>query len=171
MEAAIRAPSGGNAQPWHWIVVRDAARRRRFGELYNEAWWAKRRDAGVMGPEGIPPGKGVTQSAMRLADEMGEAPCIVVLCATSGGPGPRESVIPAAQNLLLAARSCGVGGTITTIHPQVEERARALLGVPDVAQIVYAIPLGYPSGGFGGAQRRPLAEVCSYDRWGQPQNA
>ena len=165
MEAAIRAPSGGNTQPWHWILVRDAEIRRQFGELYKEAWWAKRRDAGINGPEDIPPGKGVTQSAMRLADEMGEAPCIAILCATSKGAGPRESVIPAAQNLLLAARSFGVGGTITTLHPIVEERVGRLLGIPEAAQIVYAIPMGVPRGEFGGAQRSPLAEVCSYDRW------
>lgn len=171
MEAAIRAPSGGNAQPWHWIVVRDAGLRRRFGDLYGEAWWAKRRDAGIKGPEDIPPGKGVTQSAMRLADEISEAPCIVILCATARGSGARESVIPAAQNLLLAARSFGVGGTITTLHPQVEDRVRSLLGVPEAAQIVYAIPLGFPRGGFGSAQRRPLAEVCSYDRWEQSAEA
>ena len=165
LEAAIRAPSGGNAQPWHWIVVRDAGLRRRFGALYREAWWAKRRDSGIVGPGDIPPGTGVMQSAMRLADEMGEAPCIVILCATSKGSGSRESVIPAAQNLLLAARSFSVGGTITTIHPQVEDRVRGLLGIPEDAQMVYAIPLGYPRGVFGEAQRRPLAEVCSYDRW------
>jgi nitroreductase len=75
------------------------------------------------------------------------------------------SVIPSVQNLLLAARALGIGGTITTLHPSVEERAHALLGIPATAQIVYCLPLGYPRGRFGPTTRRPLSEVCAFDRW------
>ncbi len=39
--------------------------------------------------------------------------------------------------------------------------------IPDTAQVVYCIPLGYPRGNFGPVTRRPLEEVSSYDRWGQ----
>ena len=42
LEAAIRAPNGGNNQPWHFLVVRDQASRSELGALYHEAWWAKR---------------------------------------------------------------------------------------------------------------------------------
>ena len=103
---------------------------------------------------------------MKLADRIGEAPVIVLLCATAKGSGPMASVIPAAQNLLLAARALGIGGTITTLHPQVEERVHALFRIPETAQIVYCLPLGYPRGRFGPAQRKPLPEVCSNDLWG-----
>ncbi len=78
------------------------------------------------------------------------------------------SVIPSVQNLLLAARALGIGGTITTIHRQVEERVHRLLGIPETAQVVYCIPLGYPRGNFGPTQRKALPEVCSYDRWDTP---
>ena len=163
LEAATRAPSGGNAQPWHFVVVRDAGLRGQFGPLYREAWWAKRRDSGFLTPEDLPP---EYKSAMRLAEDIGEVPVIVLLCATARGPGPAGSVIPAAQNLLLAARALGIGGTITTLHPQVEERVHALFRIPETAQIVYCLPLGYPRGRFGPTQRKPLSEVCSWDLWG-----
>lgn len=163
LEAATRAPSGGNSQPWHFVVVTDAGLRKQFGPLYREAWWAKRRDSGFHGPEDLPP---EYKDAMRLADRIGEAPVIVLLCATAKGPGPMGSVIPAAQNLLLAARALGIGGLITTLHPQVEERVHALFRIPETAQIVYCLPLGYPRGRFGPAQRKPLPEVCSWDLWG-----
>ena len=166
LEAAIHAPSGGNSQPWHFLVVKDAALRAQFGELYREAWWAKRKDNGIQDSGDIPAGKGIRQSAMRLADEVGQAPVIVLVCATSKGPGPVASVIPAVQNLLLAARSLGIGGTITTLHTQVEERVHRLFGIPATAQVVYCVPLGYPRGRFGPTQRKPFAEVCSYDLWG-----
>ncbi len=168
LEAAIRAPSGGNSQPWHFIVITDPAIRAEFGGLYREAWWAKRKDAGIQGPEDISADDGVAQSAMRLADEIGQAPVIVLVCATAKGPGPTGSVIPATQNLLLAARALGIGGTITTLHPQVEGRAMKLLEIPDTVQIVYCIPLGYPRGRFGSTSRKPLDEVCSSNKWGRP---
>ena len=168
MEAAIRAPNGGNQQQWHFIVVQEEETRRKLGELYHEAWWAKRADAGIMGPEDIPPGRHPMRSAMRLANEIGDAPVMVLVCATAKGPQAAGSVIPAAQNMLLAARAFGIGGTIATLHAVVEERVHELFGIPDTAQVVYCMPFGYPRGNFGPVTRLPLNEVCSYDRWGAP---
>ncbi len=166
MEAAIRAPNGGNTQQWRFIVVQEAGMRRKLAEFYHEAWWAKRKDAGINGPEDIPPGKSPMRSAMRLANEIGNAPVMVLICATASGSGAAGSVIPAAQNMLLAARAFGVGGTITTLHPVVTERVHELFGIPETAQVVYCIPMGYPRGVFGSVTRKPLSEVCSTDHWG-----
>ena len=166
LTAAIQAPNGGNAQPWHFLAVRDPELRRELGALYREAWWAKRADQGIRGPEDIDRSNQTMVSAMRLADEFGEAPVVVLVCATEQGANAMGSVIPSVQNLLLAARALGIGGTITTLHAVVDERAKALLGIPAEAQIVYAVPLGYPKGAFGPVTRKPLAEVASIDRWG-----
>lgn len=163
LEAAIRAPNGGNIQPWHFLVVRDAELRAEFAPLYHEAWWAKRHDSGYHGPEDLPDNY---RSAMGLADVIGEAPALVFVCAMAKGSGAAGSVIPSVQNLLLAARALGVGGTITTLHPSVEDRVHELFAIPDTAQVVYCIPLGYPKGRFGPTTRKPLDEVSSSDRWG-----
>lgn len=166
MQATIRAPNGGNNQQWRFILVKDAALRGKLAALYREAWWAKRADAGIMGPEDIPPGKSSMRSAMRMADEIGIAPVMALVCATSQGAQAAGSVIPSAQNMLLAARAFGVGGTIATLHPVVEQRVHELFGIPDAAQVVYCMPLGYPRGEFGPVQRKPLPEVCAVDGWG-----
>ena len=71
LTATIQAPNGGNAQPWHFLAVRDPELRRQLGELYREAWWAKRADQGIHGPEDIDQSSGTMVSAMRLADEFG----------------------------------------------------------------------------------------------------
>lgn len=165
LDAAIHAPNGGNVQPWRFLLVQDAEQRAAFAPLYREAWWAKRKDQGITSPADIPATDKTARAAMRLADEIGAAPVILLVCATARGAGAMASVIPAVQNLLLAARALGIGGTITTLHPAVEERAHTLLGIPQTAQIVYCLPLGYPRGRFGPTTRRPLAEVCAYDRW------
>jgi len=168
MEATIRAPNGGNQQPWHFIVVQDPNLRRELGALYREAWWAKRRDQGIHGPEDIAAENRTSQSAMKLADEIGQAPVMILICATSKGGGAMGSVIPSAQNMLLAARALGIGGTITTLHAQVEERVHALFDLPETWQVVYCMPLGYPRGNFGAVARNPLGEVCSLDHYGSP---
>jgi nitroreductase len=167
LDAARQAPNGGNAQPWHFLVIQDEQLRWQFGELYREAWWAKRADQGIHGPGDIDPANKTTMSAMKLADEIAAAPAIVLVCATAQGAGAMGSVIPAVENLLLAARTLGIGGTITTLHAVVDERVKELLGIPSEMQIVYALPLGYPQGHFGPVTRKPLAEVVSIDRWGQ----
>ncbi len=165
LEAAIQAPNGGNLQPWHFLVVRDAERRAEFAPLYKEAWWAKRNDEGFSGPDDLPERYA---PAMRLADEIGEAPVLVLVCALAKGAAAAGSIIPSVQNLLLAARALGVGGTITTLHPTVEERVHQLFEIPPTAQVVYCVPLGYPRGRFGPVRRKPLTEVSSYDTWGHP---
>ncbi len=167
LDAARQAPNGGNAQPWHFLVVQDRDLIRRFAPLYREAWWAKRADAGITdsGDERLQ--TPVMRSARRLADEIGEASLLILLCATAQGAGAAASVIPSVQNLLLAARALGIGGNITTLHPSVDQRVKALFNIPEPAQVVYCVPMGYPKGRFGPLNRKPLAEIVSQDRWGE----
>lgn len=166
LDAARQAPNGGNVQPWHFLLIKDENVRWQLGELYREAWWAKRADQGIHGPADIDPSNKTTLAAMKLSDEFGAAPAIILVCATAQGPGAMGSVIPSVQNMLLAARALGIGGTITTLHAVVDDRVKELLGIPEDAQIVYAIPLGYPQGNFGPVTRKPLADIVSVDRWG-----
>ena len=161
LDAARQAPNGSNQQNWHFVVMRDPEVKRKFGALYREAWWAKRNDAGYFKPEDLP---AHFSSPMGLADTIGDAPVIVLICATN--PGFRESVIPATQNLLLAARGLGIGGTITSLHPSVSEKVAELLKIPDGVAVVYCVPLGYPQGNFGPVIRKPLSEIVSEDSWG-----
>ena len=100
VEAAVRAPNGGNRQVGRFLVVTDRARIREFGALYREAWWAKRRDEGHAwkGIDDIPPGEKTHRAAARLADEMKDVPCVVFALALP--PGTANSVIPAAFSRL-----------------------------------------------------------------------
>jgi nitroreductase len=166
LEAASKAPNGGNRQTARFLVLTDRATVRAFGALYREAWWAKRRDEGRPWTrrEEIPAEEKNSQAAARLADEIVDAPCIVL--AFGAGKGQASSVIPAVQNLMLAARALGVGSVPTTLHPTVMDRVRALLDVPPEAEFHLCIPLGYPRGRFGPTQRRPTHETTYLDRWG-----
>ena len=167
VEAAIKAPNGANQQISRFLVVVDRELIRAFGRLYHEAWWAKRRDDhGWATPEDIPPDERSYRSAMQLADEMQDAPCVILAFALP--PGWANSVIPAVQNLMLAARALGIGSVPTTLHPTVMERFYDLFAIPREATFHFAIPLGYPRGNFGPTTRLPTAETTYLNRWGEP---
>jgi nitroreductase len=75
------------------------------------------------------------------------------------------SVFPGAQNLLLCARTLGLGATITTWHLCLEQEFKQILGIPRRVKTFALIPVGWPRGRFGPVRRRPAAEVIRYDRW------
>ena len=164
LDAASKAPSGGNTQPARFLVVRDRDRIGAFGKLYHEAWWAKRRDEyGWTGKADIPPGS-VYEMPSRLADEIGHAP-VIVLALSAGAQQLAHSVFPPVQNLLLAARALGIGSVLTTLHPQVMDRVYAMFGIPPEIAFHCCIPLGYPRGRFGPTRRYPTSETTSWERW------
>ena len=164
LDAASKAPSGGNTQPARFLVVRSRDRIREFGKLYHEAWWAKRRDElGWTSKDDIPPNS-VYRMASRLADEMQDAP-VVVLAFSVGGGQAAHSVFPSVQNLLLAARALGIGSVLTTLHPQVMERVYTMFEIPADVEFHCCIPLGYPRGRFGPTSRFPTSETTSWERW------
>ena len=171
LEAAVRAPSGRNTQPWRFIVIRDAPTKQKIGEYYRRAC----EKAGI-GQEPIPGlSKKVNESVAHLANHMGDAPVLMLVCyeyVTEEAVGSStlltgSSIYPAVQNLLLAARALGLGTALTTVHSMFEDEIKALLGIPANVQTAALIPLGYPSAEerFGGSRRRPVAEVTHFDRW------
>src|SRR5262245_66307789 len=65
VEAAVKAPNGGNHQIGRFLVVTDRNKIRSFAKLYHEAWWAKRRDDhGWTGPQDVPPHEKSYHAAM-----------------------------------------------------------------------------------------------------------
>ena len=167
LEAAVKAPNGANRQIGRFLVLTDREKIREFAKLYHEAWWAKRRDErGWTKPDDIPPEEKSYRSAMGLADEMKDVPCVVF--AFTVGPGGAGSVIPACQNLMLAAHAVGIGSIPTTLHPQVMDRFYATFAIPKDMTFHFCIPLGYPSVKYGPSKRKPVSETTAWNRWSSP---
>ncbi len=162
LDAASKAPTGANLQPVRMLVIRDRELIGRCGELYHEAWWAKRADAyGWSVDQEIPADSPYRMPAL-LASEMGAAP-VVILVFSLGAPG--VSVFPSVQNLLLAARALGIGSVLTTLHPTVMERVYELFDVPAEVRFHCCVPLGHPRGAFGTTQRLPTNTTTYWNRW------
>ena len=167
LEAAVKAPNGANRQIGRFLVVNDREKVREFAKLYHEAWWAKRRDErGWTKPDDIPPEETSYRSAMGLADDIKNVPCIAF--AFTMGPGGANSVIPACQNLMLAAHALGIGSIPTTLHPQVMDRFHAMFGIPKDMTFHFCIPLGYPAVKYGPSRRKPVSETTSWNHWTGP---
>ena len=164
LEAAVKAPNGGNRQVARFLVVTDREKIREFGKLYHEAWWAKRWDEHRWTkPEDIPLEDKSHRSAMGLADDMQNVPCVVF--AFTVGPGGASSVIPACQNLMLAAHALGIGSLPTTLHATVMDRFHAMFAIPKEMTFHFCIPLGYPAVKYGPSRRKPITETTSWNRW------
>jgi nitroreductase len=167
LHATICAPSGGNRQPWPFVVMRDAEIKRRLGQWYLAAWQAATANM-----------EALTQPyrhGAELAQQMANVPVLILACIDHGdtGPGPGPitrgaSIYPAVQNLLLAAHALGLGTVLTTLHTRYEREMKALLHIPETVETAALIPIGHPAEGvrLGHARRRPLSEVVFHDTWG-----
>ena len=74
-------------------------------------------------------------------------------------------VMPAIQNLMLAARGVGLGTCLTTVANIFEVKMKEALGVPDSVHLVALLPLGHPTRPFTPRKRIPWQENVHYDRW------
>lgn len=188
LRAALQAPSGGNIQPWQFLVVTDAEQRRRLGEIYHRAYF---RYEAAMLPT-VPPfrdevaraGFERTVAASRhLAEHMGEAPVILLFLMPSitmtlhdeGGDldvgTPYASLYPAVQNFMLAARALGLGTALTTVHRIYQDEVRALFDIPDRLEIPALVPVGHPTGRFGVAPRKPLEKLVHWNTFGNRRDS
>jgi len=163
VDAAVKAPNGGNQQVARFLVVNDHATIGSFAALYHEAWWAKRHDEGFRDHDALP---SRFRPAAGLADTMKDVPIIVFALALHNGPP--DSVIPAVQNLMLAARAIGIGSVPTTLHPTVMDRFHEMFGIPSDVAFHFCIPLGYPQGNFGPNVRKATSETTFLNRWNDP---
>jgi nitroreductase len=192
LDAAIRAPSAGNAQNWAFIVVRDQEQRRRLGMIYRKAsdiasemYKARGRPAHMTEEQY----RRMMTSVAYLWDHIGDAPVLLVPCQRERATPARAtlpssmdavyerelayerqirgaSIYPAVQNIILACRAFGLGTLITTNHIRCEDEVKALLGLPPDVSTYALMPIGYPLGKFGPLARKPVSEVAYADRWG-----
>jgi len=145
IDAASRAPSAGNIQPWEFVVIRDARIKR---ELSTAA---------------------LDQTFIE------EAPVVIVVCAnqmrSSRGYGSRgvnlyclQDTAAATQNMLLAAYAMGLA--TCWVGAFQEEEARKVLNIPSGVRPVAIIPVGHPAEKPMARSKRPLSEIAHHETFG-----
>ncbi|WP_440713858.1 nitroreductase family protein [Gordonia sp. FQ] len=178
LEVALQAPSGSNAQGWHWIVLTDPEPKRIVAEHYRRAY-AAYAAAGAVARAAKPPkdlatAEKVASSATYLAEVMDRVPALVIgAIHVPGGELPSGnqaqtwgSLLPAAWNLALALRSRGLGSAWTTLHLEYEREVAEALGIPPNVRQGVLLPVAYTKGtDFKPAKRAPLESVLHVNGW------
>ena len=175
LDAAIRAPSGGNTQNWRFMLVDDKAMMGKLGPIYRDCLgklWetiykarAEAAEANPDDPDSIEFVR-IRKSAQHLADHFEEYPLLLfsfVQFDPSGG-----SIFPSTWSAMLAARAEGVGASLTSVMIFRAAEVLEILGVPTEEGWIMSscVTFGYPTGKWGVAQRRPVHEVSFRNGWG-----
>jgi nitroreductase len=178
LRIATQAPSGGNSQPWRWLVVDDPEVRAGLAELYRRGYgpYIELQKAAIVaagGDEDHP----ILRSSDYLAEHLHEVPIHVIPCLLTRLPerptpvdtaGFYGSILPAVWSFALALRSRGLGTAYTTLHLHHEREAADLLGIPDTVTQVALLPVAHVTGrDFRPADRKPVEAVTYWNRWKQ----
>lgn len=185
LEMARFAPSGGNRQGWRVIVVREEATRSSMKALMEPVArrYVAQRMAGENPFSTITPTRVTAEQVAAvdlpsgLLDWVDSAPVLLVVCVDLDvvasfdvdlervGVISGASIYPFAWNILLAARSLGLGGTLTTFLAGSEPQACELLGIPSGHAIAAVLPIGRPTKQLTRLTRRPVAEFATRERF------
>ncbi|HET9612142.1 MAG TPA: nitroreductase family protein [Acidimicrobiales bacterium] len=178
IELALEGPTGSNGQNWEFVVVTDRSTKERLQTQYRRIWTLYSR-AGERVRAGDEQTARILSSVRWQVDHFHEIPVLVVACLRGGPrlpyvPMPAMaasphygSIYPSVQNLLLAARAVGLGGSLITLPLWSVTVARRILGLPLTVEPCCVVPLGWARGRYGPKARRPVDEVVHHERYGR----
>ena len=194
LDDARFAPSGGNRQCWHVIVVRNAQQRRAVRDLYLDAW----HDYIAHVLAGLIPFSPLANDddrraalAQRSAAEtvsrpdgfpetIDEVPVMLVVCADLRVLAATDrdldryqlvggaSIYPFIWSIMLAARERGLGGVMTTVATRNEEALRSALAIPPNYAVASVVALGYPLQRPTKLTRKSVAQFTTIDAFDGP---
>ena len=167
--AATRASSPGNSQNWEFAILTDPEIKTEIGSAVASAM----AEVFAQIPEGL---DGVQSRMYRgaghLCENFAKVPAWILGGVRNAYPpsDPDEyfmysTIYPAAQNLIVAARSMGLGTTFTTFQRVAEPAIRKCVGVPDEVHLLVLIAVGYPGRPFGPVRRKPVEDVIHWNHW------
>ena len=183
LDHARFAPSGGNRQGWHVIVVRDPAKRAALGPLIEPTFkrYLAEVRAGANPFNVVAPAR-VDRAAVEATrippgfiESLVHAPVLLLVTvdlsvvAAMDQDLPRIGVVPGASiypfvwNILLAARNEGLGGVLTTFLVAQEAQAKTLFGIPDNHALAAMVPIGHPVRQLTRLRRRPVEAFATVD--------
>jgi nitroreductase len=138
LEAGRQAPSGGNSQPWHFVIVRGEDQKRRLAEACSGQVWMANAGAIIVG--------------------LGKP--------SENEEGYSVDVAIAMENMIIAATALGYG--TCWIGDFSEAQIEEVLGVPDDLPVVALTPVGMAAEKPDPRPRMAMAEFASAERYGVP---
>lgn len=167
-EAGTFAPSGGNRQPWKFIAVTDAERRRWVADRYRPMFHEYIADAveAARDPAFPESRRRMQRAAIHLADHLHEAPVHLFVAGwTRRGQPQLQALMPCVMNVLLACRAVGLGASLTTLHRNFGAECDAWLNLPENCPTCALLPIGWPLGRYGRPPRKSVDECLFFERY------
>lgn len=169
LDLAVQAPTGGNLQGWHFMLVTEPDRKKYLADLYRKA---KREND----PPSVPPGlQRVMDASAYLADHLHQVPVLLIPCIEGRTENMSflqqavtwGSILPATWSFMLAARARGLGTAWTSLHLAYEREAAAVLGIPyEQVMQVALIPVAHTVGTeFKPGPRTPRNQRVHWESW------
>jgi nitroreductase len=174
LEAATWGPSGGNQQPWRFVILKSAESRKAIATGAEQAMKVIQPLYGLErpAPDDLSTPSRTTRAIFELHDNAANVPAAVLFCMRQMHESPPfmqgAFVYPAMQNFLLAVRASGLGAVVTGWTVRAEPAFRETIGIPDEWSLASLVIVGYPRGHHGPLRRKPVAAVTMLDRWDQP---
>jgi nitroreductase len=168
LEAASKAASGSNTQPWEFVVVRDPKQKALLKGPMLRTWLQRLGNSGLSDRMRV--GYDEATEMLRNTEKV---PIIIYCCVDLNRVGKSEevryaSIYPAVQNLMLAARALGLV-TCLTVHGSTptrgEPEVKKILGIPEHVKIACLVYLGYPAVRLGHPKRKPVEKFVHHDHW------
>ena len=182
IEAGRWAPSGANAQPWEFIIVKDQVTKEKIARLHYETY---REEHECMEELRIREFRHhQVASAAASLPGFKDAPVLVIVCGdkrtlqastiagryigTEGGSGDSiylKNMANATFGLILAASSLGLGCQWVSVSTYMDQLLKPLLDIPPILQIHTLIAIGHPAYEPGPSYRRELKEIIHYEKY------
>lgn len=181
LEAARQAPSGENAQPWRFVIVKDAETRNKLGAIagggsgrrFTAEFVTKKMQARFTGLEDEEKKKAVFEklTSGKVSTFLANAPLNIVVCGRKNVWDLPYDTSAAIENMLLMITALGLGACwviAPCIDIRDEERVKALLGLPEGIKAVSIIAIGHPTRPHKPRPRLSMNELVFNEQWGEP---
>ncbi len=179
LEAARQAPSGENAQPWRFIVVKDEGTRRKLGTLagggsgrrFTAEFVTKKMQERFSSLEDEAKKRAAFEklTSGQVSAFLANAPVNIVVCGKKDVWDMPYDTSAAMENMLLMVTALGLGACwviAPCIDIRDEERIKALLGIPEGFKAVSIVSVGHPTRPHRPRPRLPIKDLVFRETWG-----
>lgn len=180
LEAARQAPSGENAQPWRFIIVKDVETRKKLGAIagggsgrrFTAEYVTKKMQERFSSLEDEEKKRAVFEklTSGRVSMFLANAPVNIVVCGRKDVWDLPYDTSAAIENMLLLITALGLGACwviAPCIDIRDEERVKSLFGLPEEMKVISIVAVGHPTRPHRPRPRLPINELVFSEKWGQ----